>query len=65
MQMQGFPYIKQLLEVGVVLSKERGGCGAAQEAMIAPRDPGAVALRSGVDVPDHRKWGKIPQKEEG
>jgi len=33
--------------------------------MLAPRDLGAAASRSGVDGPDHRKWGKIPQREAG
>lgn len=54
MQMQGFPYIKQLLGVGGVVSKECGGCQAAQEVMRALRDPGAAASCSGVDGPDHR-----------
>ena len=63
MQMQGFPYIKQLLGVGAVVSQEWGGCRAAQEVVVTPRDPGTAASRSGVDGPDHRKWGKIPQKE--
>lgn len=38
---------------------------AAQEEMLTPRDPGAAALCLGVDGPDHREWGKIPQKEVG
>lgn len=63
--MQGFPYIKQLPGVDVVLNKEGGGCGAAQEAILTPRDPHTAASCLGMDGTHHRKWGKIPQKEGG
>lgn len=56
-----FPLHKATARVGVVVSEERGGCGA----MLASRDPGAAALRSGGDGPDHRKWAESPQKEGG
>lgn len=64
MQKQGFPYIKQMLGVGVVASKEWGESRAAQ-VMLTLRDPGSGASHLGVDGPDHKKWGKIPQKEKG
>lgn len=64
MQKQGFPYIKQMLGVGVVASKEWGESRAAQ-VTLTRRDPGTGASHLGVDGPDHKKWGKIPQKEKG
>lgn len=61
MQKQGFPYIKQMLGVGVVASKEWGESRAAQ-VMITLRDPGTEASHLSVDGNNHKKWGKITQK---
>lgn len=62
MQKQGFPYIKQMLVVGVVAGKEWGESRAAQ-VMLTLRDPGTEESHLSVDGTDHKNGLKSQQRE--